>query len=446
MDFSEGIPGYAHTLIVVPCMISDARTVDLLLEGLEVRYLANIDSNMDFALLTDFCDAQQEAMPEDQALLAQVIDGIEKLNYKYRLQKDHVFCLFHRSRRWDEREKVWMGYERKRGKLGDLNAFLRGKGEGRFSVILGDQQRFQDVKYVITLDADTRMSRNAARELVGVIAHPLNRPVYDEKKQRVVSGYGILQPRVESSYPGENPSLFVKIFGGDTGIDPYTKAVSDVYQDCFFEGSFIGKGIYDVDAFERSMEGRFPENFILSHDLLEGCYARSGLVTDVQFYEEYPPGYLKDSSRRHRWIRGDWQIAPWLFALIRDSSGIKVKNPISFLSQWKIADNLRRSLVPLAAVLLFLSGWMFFQPSWIWSVFVITLLGFPLVPMSLVEAVRKSENLTFKTHFGLVLSSFKKNAFRFFFSLVFLLHEAFYCLDAILRTLWRMFVCRGGVC
>jgi len=305
MDFSEGIPGYAHTLIVVPCMISDARTVDLLLEGLEVRYLANIDSNMDFALLTDFCDAQQEAMPEDQALLAQVIDGIEKLNYKYRLQKDHVFCLFHRSRRWDEREKVWMGYERKRGKLGDLNAFLRGKGEGRFSVILGDQQRFQDVKYVITLDADTRMSRNAARELVGVIAHPLNRPVYDEKKQRVVSGYGILQPRVESSYPGENPSLFVKIFGGDTGIDPYTKAVSDVYQDCFFEGSFIGKGIYDVDAFERSMEGRFPENFILSHDLLEGCYARSGLVTDVQFYEEYPPGYLKDSSRRHRWVRGD---------------------------------------------------------------------------------------------------------------------------------------------
>ncbi|MFH1799852.1 MAG: glycosyltransferase family 2 protein, partial [Candidatus Omnitrophota bacterium] len=414
MDFSEGIPAYAHTLAVVPCMISDARTVDSLLEGLEIRYLANIDANTDFALLTDFCDAEQETMPEDEALLAQVMDGIEQLNYKYRRQKDYVFCFLHRPRRWNEREKVWMGYERKRGKLGDLNAFLRGKGDDRFSVILGDTQRLQDVKYVITLDADTRMSRNAARDLVGVIAHPLNRPVYDEKKQRVISGYGILQPRVESSYPGENPSLFVKIFGGDTGIDPYTKAVSDVYQDFFFEGSFIGKGLYDVDAFEKSMESRFPENFILSHDLLEGCYARSGLVTDVQFYEEYPPGYLKDSSRRHRWIRGDWQIVPWLFASVRGPSGAKVKNPISFLSQWKIADNLRRSLVPLATVLLLLSGWMFFQPSWIWSAFVIALLGFPLVPMSLAQTVRKSENLTFKTHFGLVLSSFKKNALRFF--------------------------------
>ena len=442
MDFSEGIPAYAHTLVVVPCMISDTRTVDSLLEELEVRYLANIDPNTDFALLTDFCDAQQERMPEDEALLAQVIDGIEKLNYKYRLQKDRVFCLLHRPRRWNEREKVWMGYERKRGKLGDLNAFLRGKGEGRFNVILGDPQRLQDVKYVITLDADTRMSRNAARELVGVIAHPLNRAVYDEKKQRVVSGYGILQPRVESSYPGDNPSLFVKAFGGDTGIDPYTKTVSDVYQDLFFEGSFIGKGLYDVDAFERSMKDRFPENFILSHDLLEGCYARSGLVTDVQFYEGYPSGYLKDSSRRHRWIRGDWQITPWLFASVSGPSGAKVKNPISFLSRWKITDNLRRSLVPLATVLLFLSGWMFFQPPWIWSLFVIVLLGFPLIPMSLAEAVRKSEDLTFKTHFGLVLSSFKKNALRFFFSLVFLLHEAFYCLDAIVRTLWRMFMSR----
>ncbi|MBU0504027.1 MAG: cyclic beta 1-2 glucan synthetase [Candidatus Omnitrophica bacterium] len=442
MDFSEGIPAYAHTLVVVPCMISDAQTVNSLLEGLEVRYLANIDANTDFALLTDFCDAEQETMPEDEALLAQVMEGIKQLNYKYRRQKDYVFCLLHRPRRWNEREKVWMGYERKRGKLGDLNAFLRGKGEGRFSVVLGDSQRLQDVKYVITLDADTRMSRNAARDLVGVIAHPLNRPVYDEKKQRVVSGYGILQPRVESSYPGENPSLFVKIFGGDTGIDPYTKAVSDVYQDFFFEGSFIGKGLYDVDAFERSMEGRFPENFILSHDLLEGCYARSGLVTDVQFYEGYPSGYLKDSNRRHRWICGDWQIIPWLFVSVRGPNDVKIKNPISFLSQWKIADNLRRSLVPLATVLLLLLGWMFFQPSWIWSAFVIALLGFPLVPMSLAEALKKSENLTFKTHFGSVLSSFKKNTLRFFFSLVFLLHEAFYCLDAIVRTLWRMFVSR----
>jgi len=440
MDFSEGIPAYAHTLVVVPCLISDARTIELLLEGLEVRYLANIDANTDFALLTDFSDAEQEKMPGDQALLARVMEGIEQLNYKYRRQKEYVFHLFHRPRKWNEKEKVWMGYERKRGKIGDLNAFLRGKGEGRFSVIIGDPQKLQDVKYVITLDADTWMARNAARELVGVIEHPLNRPVYDEKLQRVVSGYGILQPRVESSYPGENPSLFVKVFGGDIGIDPYTKAVSDVYQDLFFEGSFIGKGLYAVDVFQRSMDGRFPENSILSHDLLEGCYARSGLVTDVQFYEKYPSGYLKDLSRRYRWIRGDWQIIPWLFSLVRVLGGAKERNPISFLSQWKIVDNLRRSVVPLAIVLLLLFGWIFFQPSWIWSAIVIALLGFPLVPMSLSEAMRKPKTLTFITHFRLIVSLFKRNALRFFFSLVFLLHEYFYCLDAITRTLWRMFV------
>ncbi|MFA5430672.1 MAG: glucoamylase family protein [Candidatus Omnitrophota bacterium] len=338
-----------------------------------------------------------------------------------------------------------MGYERKRGKLADLNALLRGRGEDRFQVILGDPARLQDVKYVITLDADTQMPRNAARDLVGVIAHPLNRPIYDARKQRVVSGYGILQPRVEPSYPGENSSLFVKIFGGDAGIDPYTRAVSDVYQDLFFEGSFIGKGLYDVDAFERSMEGRFPENLILSHDLLEGCYARSGLVTDVQFYEEFPSGYLKDLSRRHRWIRGDWQILSWAFSFVRGPDGGLTRNPLSFLSQWKIADNLRRSLVPGATVFLFLSGWLLFRPFWTWSALLIALLGLPLLPMIFIDAVRKPAEMTFGAHAREVFSSLQKNAARFFFTLVFLMHEAFVCLDAIMRTLWRMFVSGKGL-
>ncbi len=440
MDFSEGVPAYAHTLAVVPCMLSDAETVSMLLAELEVRYLANVDAHVDFALLTDFCDAPQETMPGDRALLDQVTEGIEQLNHKYRRQKDQTFYLLHRPRRWNEKEKMWMGYERKRGKLAELNAFLRGKGQDRFSVVLGDPLRLRTVKYVITLDADTRMPRNAARELVEVISHPLNRPVYDEKKRRVVSGYGILQPRVESSYPGEKPSLFVKIFGGESGIDPYTKMVSDVYQDLFFEGSFIGKGLYDVDAFERSMCGRFPENIILSHDLLEGCYARAGLVTDVQFYEGFPTGYLKDSSRRHRWIRGDWQIASWLLPFVPGPGKSRAPNPVSFLSWWKIADNLRRSLVPPAVVALLLAGWIFFEPSWAWSVLVIALLGFPLVPMSLAEVVRKPGDLNFRTHLVAVSSSFRKNAARFFFTIVFLLHEVLYCLDAILRTLWRMLV------
>ncbi|MFH0753986.1 MAG: glucoamylase family protein [Candidatus Omnitrophota bacterium] len=442
MDFSEGIPAHLHTLTVVPCMLNNARTISALLEGLEVRYLANMDANVEFALLTDFCDAPQETMPEDGALLAQVKEGIERLNEKYRRQKDHLFWLFHRPRCWNEREKVWMGHERKRGKLADLNAILRGKNADKFQVIIGDYTALADVKYVITLDADTRMSRDAAQELVGVMAHPLNRPVYDERKQRVVSGYGILQPRVEPSYPGENPSLFVRIFGGDSGIDPYTRAVSDVYQDLFFEGSFIGKGLYDVDAFEKSMEGRFPENLILSHDLLEGCYARSGLVTDVQFYEEFPSGYLKDASRRHRWIRGDWQILAWVFSFVRGAGGLMVRNPVSFLSQWKILDNLRRSLVPGATVFLFLAGWLFFKPSWMWSALMLVLLGFHLVPMMLMEVIRKPAEMTLRSHIRKAASSMGKNVVRFFFSLVFLLYEACTCFDAVVRTLWRMSVSR----
>ncbi|MBF0254165.1 MAG: cyclic beta 1-2 glucan synthetase, partial [Candidatus Omnitrophica bacterium] len=390
----------------------------------------------------DFGDAVTEVTPADEALLKQVTQGIEWLNHKYRRQKNHIFYLFHRPRRWNPREKVWMGYERKRGKLMDLNAVLRRKGEDRFSVILGDPKRLRGVKYVITLDVDTRMPRNAARELVGVIAHPLNRAVYDPGKRRIVSGYGILQPRVESSYPGENPSVFLKVFGGDSGIDPYTKAVSDVYQDLFFEGSFIGKGLYDVDAFEKTMEGQFPENLILSHDLLEGGYARSGLVTDVQFYEGHPTGYLQDASRRHRWIRGDWQILPWLFTGVRASKDAARGNPLSFLTRWKIADNLRRSLVPLSTVLMFVSGWAFFESAFIWSAVVIGLTGFSLVPMSLVDIVRKPGDLSVGTHLGSAGSSFKKHLVRFFFQIVFWLHEALYCLDAILRTLWRMFVSR----
>ncbi|MFH1227910.1 MAG: cyclic beta 1-2 glucan synthetase, partial [Planctomycetota bacterium] len=442
MDFSEGIPAYAHTLAVVPSILSSGRAVESLIESIEVRYLANTDANVDFALLTDFCDAPHETMPDDDALLEQAREGIENLNHKYRRHKDTIFYLFHRPRRWNAQERAWMGYERKRGKLSDLNSLLRGGGKGRFSVIIGDPAQLQDVKYVITLDTDTRMPRDVARDLVGIIAHPLNRPVYDEKKQRVTAGYAILQPRVEVSYPGDNPSLFVKVYGGESGIDPYTKAVSDVYQDLFYEGSFIGKGLYEVDAFEKSLEGRFPENLILSHDLLEGCYARSALVTDVQLYEEYPSGYLKDVSRRHRWIRGDWQIARWIFPSVSGFGHTRAKNPISALSKWKILDNLRRSLVPVSAVWLLLSGWLFFQPSWFWPMMVIAFIGLPLLLMALVETIRKPADITVKAHAGSVLSSLGTHAVQFCLSLAFLVYEAYFSVDAVLTTFWRMIVSR----
>ena len=441
MDFSEGIPAHAHTLTVIPTMLTGARGVESLLEGIEVCYLANIDANVEFALLTDFCDAPSETLPGDAALLAQAREGVERLNLKYRPHKDNIFYLFHRPRRWNAREKVWMGYERKRGKLADLNALLRGGGLDRFSLISGDVQRLQDVKYVITLDTDTRMPRDAARELAGIMAHPLNQPVYDEKKGRVVSGYGILQPRVDLGYPGDDPTLFVKIFGGEPGIDPYTKAVSDIYQDLFDEGSFIGKGLYDVDAFEKSLGGRLPENLILSHDLLEGCYARSALVTDVQLYEKYPSGYLADMNRRHRWTRGDWQISGWLLPFV-PGAGRALRNPLSLLSRWKILDNLRRSVVPAATVWLLAAGWLLFPAPWFWPAVVLALYGLPVLFIACVEAAGKSRDISLTVHLRTVAESAALRAVQFLLALAFLAHEAFYGLHAIVVTYWRMFFSR----
>ena len=315
MDFSAGIPPEYRTLVVVPSMLLNPDNVQELVEKLEVRFLANRDENLHFALLTDFRDAAEEVQPEDESLLDLAVQGIAELNARYESDSGARFFLFHRPRRWNPQERLWMGYERKRGKLGDLNAFLRGAAPDAFSRIVGETAKLTDVKYVITLDTDTQLPRDSARQLVGAMAHPLNRAIYCEPVERVCEGYGILQPRVGASLPGSSQSRYARLFGSEPGIDPYTRAVSDVYQDLFCEGSFIGKGIYDVDAFERALKGRFPDNRILSHDLVESCYARSGLLTDVQVYEEYPGQYSADVSRRHRWIRGDWQLLRWLTAV-----------------------------------------------------------------------------------------------------------------------------------
>jgi hypothetical protein len=250
-----------------------------------------------------------------------------------------------------------MSYERKRGKLGELNALLRGDGADAFSDLVGDPTVLAGVRFVITLDTDTQMPRNAARLLVATMAHPLNRPRFDPEKGIVVDGYSILQPRVGVSLPGAGRSWFSRLFSGDVGIDPYTKGISDVYQDVFQEGSYTGKGIYDVDAFEKAVGGRFPQNAVLSHDLIESCYARSALVSDVELYEEYPSCFNADVKRRHRWIRGDWQIAQWLLRRVPGGDGRRMVNPLSALSQWKIFDNLRRSVVPLALLLLLVASW-----------------------------------------------------------------------------------------
>jgi cellobiose phosphorylase len=424
-------------------MLTSFEGIDRLIEALEIHYLANTDEHLHFALLTDFRDATEEHLAGDDELLDRARTGIEMLNGKYKSATQSLFFLLQRPRRWNAREGLWMGYERKRGKLTELNLLLRGGSMAGFCEIVGDPSIFPLIKYVITLDTDTQLPRDAARKLVGTMAHPLNRPVFDDGREVVAQGYSILQPRIGVSLPSSRKSWFVRLFASDAGIDPYTRAVSNVYQDLFQEGSFIGKGIYDVDAFQRAMAGRCPENAILSHDLLEACHARSALVSDVEFYEEYPSRYIVDMDRRHRWMRGDWQITQWLLPQVPGCDSLRQANPISGLSRWKIFDNLRRSLIPVAMLLLILVAWWLSPQlgSCAWWL-VLLILTLPDFLAALVQFLRKPVALPWFLHLREVAGSFGRQLGQSLLGMAFLPHDAGVCLDAIGRTLWRLLVTR----
>ncbi|NTV85378.1 MAG: cyclic beta 1-2 glucan synthetase, partial [Burkholderiaceae bacterium] len=452
MDFSKGIPDCHRTMAIVPTLLGSPQEIDHLLEALEIRYLGNRDPNLFFALLTDFRDAPEQALPDDEALLAYARSAVEALNVTYRDDRPCIFYLFHRPRLWNPVERVWMGYERKRGKLEQFNARLRDGAHTAFSDIVGDQSILDSIQYVITLDTDTQLPRDAARTLIGNLAHPLNRPVYDAAKGRVVEGYAILQPRASISLTSAGQSRFTKLFAGDSGIDPYTREVSDVYQDVFGEGSFIGKGIYDVDAFRRAVDGRFPEHLILSHDLLESGYARSALVTDVDLIEEHPASYAIEASRRHRWIRGDWQLAGWLLSRVPGPSGpndTKAKrqaNPLSALSRWKLFDNLRRSLVPPALLALLAGGWLLGAgPAWLWTLLVVAVVGLPTLLSTAIGLIRKPEERDWLVHLNLTGKSAGRPILLALLTLILLPYDALICLDAILRSGGRMLFTRRGL-
>ena len=440
MDFSEGIPPEFRTLVVVPAMLINAQNIKELAESLEVRFLANRDDNLHFSLLTDFQDSCKETLPEDEPLVLLVRQKIEELNEKYKGSEGNTFFLFHRPRQWNPKERIWMGYERKRGKLAELNALLRGKSINRFSLIIGKAEVLPAVKYIITLDIDTMLPRESACQLVGAMAHPLNHALYDESKQRVIEGYAILQPRVAVSLPGTNRSRYARLYGSQPGIDPYTRAVSDVYQDVFGEGSFIGKGIYNIDVFERTLNEVFPENQILSHDLIEGCHVRAGLLSDVQLYEEYPARYNVDVNRRHRWIRGDWQLVRWLLPVVPGLNGSKQKNLLSALSRWKIFDNLRRSVIPLALMLLFLSGWMFLLQAWFWTLTAIGIILIPSIFISILDVLKKPADMLLRQHLTAAVRSAGTHFAQVAFTIITLPYEAFFSQDAIIRTVWRMLI------
>jgi len=438
MDFRLGIPAELRTLVAVPSFLGDAASLRALLEGLEVRYLANRDENLHFALLTDLEDAPLEVMPGDDEFVRLARAGIEALNRRYEGRGHGGFFLLHRSRRWNAAEGVFMGYERKRGKLADLNELLRGDLD-RFSTVVGDRSLLEGVRYVITLDVDTLLPRDAARRMVGAMAHPLNRPVIDQVRGCVTSGYTIMQPRVTVSLPGANASWFARLFSGEAGLDPYTRMVSDVYQDLFGEGSFIGKGIYDVDAFRQRCTG-LPENAILSHDLLESAYARSALLTEVELFEEHPTRYPADVNRRHRWIRGDWQIGWWLLPWVPGLGARRVKNPISALSRWKIFDNLRRSLVPIAMLALLLTCWLAGDRRLGVAATIFVLAAVGAVPLlsplgDLVRGCAETPPAILARTAALAIG---KQLAQSMFTIVFLVFEAYMGLDAIVRTGVRM--------
>ncbi|MBK8020022.1 MAG: hypothetical protein IPK19_01040 [Chloroflexi bacterium] len=437
LDFSEGLPAAFRGLVVIPSLLTDAEEVQSLAAQLELHFLRNPDPHLRFAVLADFTDAPEEQAEGDDALITLARNAVDALNAQHGTDQNRPFYFFLRRRQWNPAEDCWMGYERKRGKLEEFNQILLDpEADTSFFVRHGDLRALAGTRYVITLDADTIMPHRAAQRLVGTLAHPLNRPVFEPGTQRVTAGYTVLQPRVELLPSVKNRSVFAHIMGGDTGFDLYTLAASDVYQDLFDEGIYVGKGIYDVAAFERSLRACVPENALLSHDLFEGIHGRAGLVTDIVLVEDYPTHYLAFTKRLHRWIRGDWQLLPWLMPRVPRAGGVTAPNPLSALSRWKIFDNLRRSLERPALLLLFAMGWLWLPGSpFVWTVVGLLVLWLPFMVgvVTLAVANTATARLTraHETRISVLIA-------RWSLTLIFLPYEATVVVDAIVRTLIRL--------
>ena len=443
METREGIPAEACTMVVVPTILSSESQVEELVERLEIHFLANQDEHIYFAVLSDFPDADSEETPADSLLLQAARSGIDELNRRHGKELPHRFHLFHRRRIWNVSEDRWMGWERKRGKLQEFNWLLRGARNTSFVMQTADSAFLSAIRYVITLDSDTQIPRDVARKLVGAAIHPLNRPILDPSVNRVTCGYGIVQPRVSISLGSASRSKFARIFSGNTGIDPYTTAVSDVYQDLFGEGNFTGKGLYDVDAFEAAMSNRVPENYLLSHDLFESLFARAALATDIELLDEYPTSYDAYAKRQHRWTRGDWQILRWVFPKVPDANRHKVPNTLPLISRWKILDNLRRSLVAPTMFLWLVAACTIFPGSpLLWTLFVIITIAFPVYLHVTTSLLIHPKGIPWTSHFWSVWGDVRTNTAQVALSIVLLPHQAYLMSDAIVRTVYRKLISR----
>ena len=437
LDFGRGIPPDSATAVVIPALVGSTKEAEDLLAQLEEHYLANPASSVQFALLTDPPDAPVERTPDDEAIEAALVDGIRTLNARHADEGNHRFHVLHRRRQFNRSEGCWMGWERKRGKLEQFNRLVLGDPAGGFDLHEGNAAALRQVRFVVTVDADTRLPQGAVARLAGALAHPLNHAEFDEATGRVRSGYTVVQPRVEISPESGNRSLFARLYSGDTAIDIYSRAVSDVYQDLLGSGIYIGKGIYDVEAFHRSLDGRVPENALASHDLFEGAHGRVALATDIVLYENFPSQYEVFARRWHRWMRGDWQLLPWLGRHVPGAAGARLPNRLPALERWKIADNLRRSLMAPALLTLLVAGWLALPGSpWVWTTLAL------LAPAAslFTELVTGLAGGRRRGAVRGVLRNFLDHAGRWLLAIVFLVQDAVVCADAILTTLWRLCV------
>ncbi len=446
LELRDGVPTSLRTLVVVPIVLTTPEDIKEHVERLEVRYLASGEGDLYFALLSDWIDAESESAPGDAALLAVAVDGIRELNKLHGAGAGgDRFLLLHRRRVWNAGEGEWIGWERKRGKLHELNRLLRGATDTTHVAIDGSAPVVPaGVCYVITLDADTRLPRGAARRLVGKMAHALNRPRFDSERARVVEGYGVLQPRVTPALPfSSEGSLLQRVFSGPCGIDPYAFAVSDVYQDLFGEGSYTGKGIYDVDVFEAALADRVPDSSVLSHDLLEGTFARAGLVSDIEVVEEFPSRYDVMAARQHRWARGDWQLLPWILGRGRDARGDARSKEIPLVGRWKMLDNLRRTLTAPATLVVFVIAWTLpMRVAAVWTAFICATIAMPTLLAAIVGLIPRGLGISKRSHVRAVLDDVRLALSQSFFSITLLAHQAWLMSDAIARTLFRLFVRR----
>jgi cyclic beta-1,2-glucan synthetase len=447
LDLDDGVPSQLRTLVVVPMLLNSEADAEAQVSGLEVHYLGNRDGDLRFALLSDWLDAPTEHVPGDDELLSAATAAIDRLNERHGEAPGGGarFLLFHRRRRWNASEGCWMGWERKRGKLQELNALLRGSTTtGIMTTGRASSTPPTDVRYVVTLDADTRLPRGAVGRLVGTIAHPLNQATFDSRSGRVSHGYGVLQPRITSTLPAEREgSAFQRIFSGSAGIDPYSFAVSDVYQDLFREGSFTGKGIYDLDAFGAAMADRVPENALLSHDLFEGVFARAGLVTDVEFFDEYPSNYLVSTARQHRWARGDWQLLPWILGRARDATGRPDPRSMPGIARWKMVDNLRRTMSAPLTLATLVAAWTLPSVSAaLWTAFVVASATIPEALPVLAGLRPQRQGISKRSHLRAVGADFSLAAAHVGLGFMFLADHAWLMVDAIVRTLTRLYATR----